>query len=188
MTKLKKKDYINLIILILIFLTIVAILTRFKYVYGSTMDWQNQHWAFPEYFRNLFYENHNFFPSFAFNIGGGQNIYNFAYYGLFSPIVLLSYLFPFIEMMDYIVITSILIVIISVVLFYIWLHRNNYNSNLCFLVSSLFLFASPIIFHSHRHIMFINYMPFLILGLIGIDNYFIKKKSSLIIIATFLMY
>ena len=42
--------------------------------------------------------------------------------------------------------------------------------------------ATPLLFHSHRHIMFINYMPFLILGLMGIDLYFDKKKSWLLIL------
>ncbi|HHX57385.1 MAG TPA: YfhO family protein, partial [Clostridiales bacterium] len=149
MTKLSKRDYVNLAILVMVFLAIVAVLTRLKYGYGSTTDWQQQHWVLPEYFRNLFYENHEVFPSFAFNIGGGQNIFNFSYYGLYSPIILLSYLFPFVDMLDYIVITSILTVISSVVIFYIWLRRNNYNSKICFLVSFIFLCASPLIFQSH---------------------------------------
>lgn len=34
------------------------------------------------YFRQQFYDTGDFFPEFAAGIGGGQNIYNFAYYGL----------------------------------------------------------------------------------------------------------
>lgn len=187
MTKLGRRDYVNIAILVMVFLTIVAVLTRLKYGYGSTTDWQQQHWVLPEYFRNLFYENHEVFPSFAFNIGGGQNIFNFSYYGLYSPIILISYLFPFIDMLDYIMIISILTVISSVVIFYIWLRRNSYNSKICFLVSFIFLCASPLIFQSHRQIMFVNYMPFLLLSLIGVDKYFNEKKSLFLIISTFLM-
>ena len=57
----------------------------------------------------------------------------------------------------------------------------------CFCSSALFLCAGPLIFHSHRHIMFINYMPFLILALISTDKYFEKGVKSPIIISTFLI-
>jgi len=42
MAKLKKQDYINFLILTIFYLVIVLVLTRFKYIYGSTTDWQNQ--------------------------------------------------------------------------------------------------------------------------------------------------
>ena len=53
-------------------------------VFGANMDWISQHSVFPEYFRQQFYETGQFFPEFAANIGGGQNIYNFSYYGLYG--------------------------------------------------------------------------------------------------------
>ncbi len=62
---------------------------------GSQIDWISQHTVLAEYFRQRFYSTHEFFPQFASELGGGQNIYNFAYYGLYSPLVLLSYAFPF---------------------------------------------------------------------------------------------
>ncbi len=49
----------------------------------------------------------SFFPEFALNIGGGQNIYNFSYYGLFSPVVLIGYLLPNVKMSDYMMVASI---------------------------------------------------------------------------------
>ncbi|MDE5539063.1 MAG: hypothetical protein K2J20_01080, partial [Bacilli bacterium] len=64
-----RKDIRNVIGLVFIFLGLVLFLTKFQYLYGSTLDWQTQHWAFAEYFRNLFYETFNLVPSFAFNIG-----------------------------------------------------------------------------------------------------------------------
>lgn len=185
--KFKKQDYINILILCLMYLFIIFLITHGKFMYGSKTDWDVQHWAFPEYFRNLFYETKNLIPSFAPNIGGGQNIFYFAYYGLLSPIILLSYLFPKVAMYDYITITSIIIVIISVILFYKWLKNKNYSSKICFCVSALFLCAGPLIFHSHRHIMFINYMPFLLLALISVDKYFEKDIKSPLIISTFLI-
>ena len=54
-----------------------------------------------------FYRTGQFFPEFALNIGGGQNIYNFSYYGLFSPVVLIGYLLPNVKMSDYMMVASI---------------------------------------------------------------------------------
>ncbi|MBQ7232519.1 MAG: hypothetical protein IJX07_04745, partial [Bacillales bacterium] len=54
-------------------------------LYGSMVDWLNQHQVFPEYFRQQFYQTGNLFPDFSWEIGGGQNLYQFSYYGLFSP-------------------------------------------------------------------------------------------------------
>ncbi|UKI58740.1 MAG: hypothetical protein L6V81_05085 [Clostridium sp.] len=68
------------------------------YLYGSELDWNNQHSIIPEYFRSLFYKNFDLFPDLALNIGSGVNIYNYSYYGFLSPIILISYLLPFISM------------------------------------------------------------------------------------------
>ena len=187
MKKLKKKDYVNIIILILIFVGIFFWLTKFQFIYGSTKDWNTQHWIIPEYFRNLFYKTKNLIPNFAFNLGGGQNIFNFSYYGLLSPFVLFSYLLPFVDMVYYMMGLSIVIVISSVILLYVWLRNNKFDSKVCFLVSLIFLLASPLVFHSHRHIMFISYMPFLILGLIAVDRLFLVKKKTMLILSMFLI-
>lgn len=160
-------------------------MTGSNYAYGSTLDWINQHWAFPEYFRKLFYETHNLIPSFAFNLGAGQNIYNFSYYGLLNPLILMSYFFPFIDMAYYIIGMMICVVMATISLLYIWL-RKRFDETTSFVGTFVFLFASPLIFHSHRHIMFVDYLPFTILCLFGIDKYFEKNKKSLLIISIFL--
>lgn len=182
-----KKDIKNLFLLLGIFAIILFLTTRFNYIYGSKVDWESQHWAFPEYFRNLFYSSHNLFPNFAFNIGAGQNIYYFAYYGFLSPIIFISYLLPFVKMVDYIMVSSICIVIITYILFYYFLRRNKFSSNTAFFATLILLCASPLIFHSHRHIMFISFLPMLLLGLLGVDRYFEKDKKFLLTFSAFLM-
>lgn len=186
MKKIDNKDIINVLALILIFLLIIFSIIGFNYVNGSTVDWDSQHWIFPEYFRTLFYKTKDLFPSFAFNLGSGQNIYNFSYYGLLSPIVLISYLFPFVRMVDYIQISIIITVILSIILMYYWL-RCKFDRKNAFICTLLFLLSGPLIYHTHRHMMFINYMPFLIMALIGVDNYFNKNKKTLLIISVFLI-
>ena len=187
MEKLSKKDKFNIFIVILIYLGIVFFITRGEYVFGSEIDWSFQHIAFPEYFRMLFYKTYDIFPDFALNIGGGQNIFYFAYYGLLSPIILISYLFPFIPMDFYLIFISILLGIISIYLFYVWIKGFKFSNSLCFVLTLLFGMSGPLLFHSHRHIMFVNYMPFLLLGLIGVRRYFSNGYKGLMVISIFLM-
>lgn len=184
---MEKKDWINIGILTLFLLLIVLIITNGGYYYGSTLDWSNQHFFIPEYFRTLFYDTFDLLPDYAFNLGSGQNIYYFAYYGLLNPFILISYLFPFIKMIDYIMISSILIVIIDIILLYKWLKSRKYNSSTCFIATMIFLCASPIIFHSHRHIMFVSYMPFILMALMGVDKYFKENKKWLLALSVFLI-
>ena len=181
------KKYNKIIVLTLFFIIYYLLTTKFgKYLYGSMLDWNCQHYYIPDYFRKLFYKTGDLFPSFAFNLGAGQNIYNLSYYGYLSPIILISYLLPFVSMKTYIQISSLLLVYFSVILFYKWI-STKFNSKISTVSTILFMLSTCLLFHSHRHIMFINYMPFLILGLIGVDNYFNKRKKTLLMISVFLI-
>lgn len=183
---MKKKDYIY-IFLCSLFVLLIYVVFSHNQIYGSSLDWGNQHFFIPEYFRTLFYETKDLFPDFAFNLGGGQNIYYFAYYGFLSPVIIFSYLFPFIAMMDYLIISEVILTILSVYLFYIFLKRNNYQSRTCFLATFIYITAAPILFHTHRHIMFVNYMPFVLLALLEIDKYVETKRRAPLMISIFLI-
>lgn len=184
--RVNKKDLINIAILLTIVTIVIIFCIHGGYLYGSELDWNNQHSIVPEYFRSLFYKNLDLFPDLALNIGGGVNIYNYGYYGFLSPIILISYLLPFLSMKTYIQISSILIVYSSVILFYYFL-RNKFKEDASLLGSIAFATASPLLFHSHRHLMFISYMPFLILALIGVDKYFKNDNKKLLSISILLI-
>lgn len=184
--RVNKKDLINIAILLTIVTIVIIFCIHGGYLYGSELDWNNQHSIIPEYFRILFYKNLDLFPDLALNIGGGVNIYNYGYYGFLSPIILISYLLPFLSMKTYIQISSILIVYSSVILFYYFL-RNKFKEDASLLGSIAFATASPLLFHSHRHLMFISYMPFLILALIGVDKYFKNDNKKLLSISILLI-
>lgn len=187
MKKFNKKDLLYIWIINLVFLGIVYYLTKNMYFYGSQLDWNAQHIPIADYFRTLFYNTHDLFPDFAFNLGGGQNIYNYSYYGFLSPIVLISYLFPKVKMVTYMTTAIVITVVISNVLLYLFLHKKNFSSEACFLATLLFAISSPISLHAHRHIMFINYMPFLIMGLFGVDKKINDGKGWLLSLSVFLM-
>ena len=183
----KLKDIIYVCLLAAVSFIMIYVCGGKYEVFGSRVDWIKQHFTFAEYFRMQFYETGELFPEFAKNIGAGQNIYNFSYYGFLSPVIMLSYLFPWVSMTDYIMAMSVISIVASVILLYLWLRGNVDNRFVCFLVAVIFLCSAPLIFHSHRHIMFVNYFPFLILALWGVDRYIAKKSPLLMILSMFLM-
>ena len=117
-------------------------------VFGANMDWISQHSVFPEYFRQQFYQTGQFFPEYAANIGGGQNIYNFSYYGLYNPIVLIAYLLPFMKMSDYLMTAGVICLAVSVCLLYGWLKKRGFSTEIAQGVAVLFLLAGPMIYQS----------------------------------------
>ncbi len=181
----KWKSYLFLFLLLIVLILFETNLSTS--LFGSTTDWLNQHTVFPEYFRNLFYKTHQLFPNFAFHLGAGQNIFYFAYYGLFNPWILLSYFLPMIKMSTYLECINLLSILASAFLLYHWLEKKKLDPHAIVLATGLFMCAVPIIYQAHRHFMFVSYMPFLIMGLIGIDRYFQKNQKSLIALSIFLM-
>lgn len=187
MKSLNKKDILYIWIIVLLFLGMIFLLSNAMYLYGSQVDWYAQHMTIPDYFRTLFYNTHDLLPDFAFNIGSGQNIYNFSYYGFLSPIILISYLMPFVSMKTYMIASTVITAIISSIMLYIFLKKKNYSSETCFITSLMFIMSSCIALHSHRHIMFITYLPFIILGLFGVDKKLDNNKGWLLALSVFLL-
>ena len=187
MKKISKKDYLFLLIIVAtIFLYVLLYTNFFKYSFGSMVDWDVQHWTIPDYLRKLFYNNKTLFNNLGINLGAGQNIFYYSYYGYLSPLIFVSFLLPFIPMHIYIQGISIISLLISAILLYRFI-LNKSNSTIA-LLSTLLLFSmTPLLFHAHRHIMFVIYYPFLIMGLYGVDNYISNKKSSLLILSIFLL-
>ena len=149
-------------------------------ILGSDLDWVNQHSVLPDYFRQRFYDTGQLFPDIMWNLGAGQNIYNFSYYGLFNPIIWISYLLPFVPMSLYIQITSILSYGASVVIFYCWL-KKKWDDRITLACTFLFLLAAPLVYHSYNQLMFVNYMPFLCAAFLGVDKYVEEKKKALLL-------
>lgn len=183
---MKKNTKMILLLTIFFIFYYLFVTNGCKFLYGSVLDWNCQHYLIPDYFRKLFYETGNIFPNFAFNLGAGQNIYNLSYYGFLSPVILISYLLPFVSMKNYIIISSIVLIYFSVILFYKWI-STKFDDKLSLISTIIFLLSTPLLFHTHRHIMFVNYMPALLLGLIGVDKYFDQNKKSLLILSVFLV-
>ena len=180
----KKMNYLTIILYSII---LIIILKGKNHLYGSNIDWINQHTTITELFRNIFYETKRLIPNYLFNIGAGQNIFNYSYYGLMSPIILISYLLPFLDMKKYIELASIVLYIVTGILLYKFLLSKKNSTKLSLLSTISFQTFASITYHFHHHIMFVWYFPFLILALKGVDKYRKEKKSLLLIISIFLI-
>lgn len=164
-------------------LVLIYCLLGEDYVFGSYIDWNSQHGVLPDYFRQKFYETGSLTGKYALELGGGMNPYTLAYHGMLNPVLLPSYLFPNLHMYHYIMISSIVLLFLSLILLYIWLRGQRFSRPIAYFASVMLAFAAPFLFHFHKHLMFVDYMPFLILSLIGIDRLLIRRKKLLFILS-----
>lgn len=153
-------------LLLLVFVSLCLILPEHA-LFGSEGDWFSQHVAVAEQYRTAFYETRKLLPDWL-PLGSGSNSYDFSYYGFLRPDVLISFLLPGIPMTYIISGYAILELAIGTLLCYFWLKRHVSLSFFAFLGAMLYSFAACL-FHAHRQIMFVNYMPFLLLALWGIE-------------------
>lgn len=154
--------------------------------FGSEGDWYSQHVGIAESLRQTMLETHSLIPQWI-HIGGGSSIYDFAYYGLLRPDILFSCLVPEINMKYIIAGYAVLGVLASVNLCYLWLKRQGISKRFAF-AGAVLLASSACFYHAHHQIMFVNYMPFLFLALLGVDRLFLKRRIGLLIFSLFMIY
>ncbi len=94
--------------------------------------------CYSDYFRQQFYDTGNLFPEFAMNLGGGQNIYNYSYYGLYSPLFCCPTHCLFVKMSTYVIVMEMLCLMASVLLLYLWLNRKGFGRAVSFAVAVIF--------------------------------------------------
>lgn len=151
-------------------------------VFGSTTDWFSQHAALAETIRDACLEQKTLLPFFL-PLGGGSNGFQFSYYGYLRPDILLGCLLPGIPMLYILIGYMVAGWGCSVLLCYWWLAEDEGHRGTAFWGSMLFLLAACF-FQSHRQVMFINYMPFLLAALLSIK----KKKYGCTALFLVLIY
>ncbi len=170
---------------LLLILILISISPAFSQnaLFGSEGDWLSQHTAAAALYRTAFYETGKILPDWL-PIGGGCSSYDFSYYGFLRPDVLISFLLPQVPMSYIISIYAILEFAAGTLLCYFWLKRHVTRPFFSFLGGILYCCASCF-YHAHHQIMFVNYMPFLILALWGIETLIQKGRFVLLTISLF---
>lgn len=183
-----KKSYLWLCPLLLTIFTLLCVLLILPKdsIFGSEGDWFSQHAAVAEQFRTIFQETGQILPDTS-PLGAGSNIYDFSYYGLLRPDVLISFLLPKVPMTAVISIYAILELIAGANLCWHWLRKHLSCPFFAFLGGILYACAACF-YHAHHQIMFVNYMPFLLLALLGVDRLLEKQKHGLLTWALVMVY
>lgn len=146
--------------------------------FGSLGDWYSQHVAVADSLRQTMLATGRLLPQWI-TLGAGSSTYDFAYYGLLRPDVLIACLMPEVEMKVIIAVYMIFCMIALVLLCYFWLKRDGRSCRIAF-AGALLLAFSTSLYQAHHQIMFVNYLPFLLLALIGVDRLVAKGKIGLL--------
>lgn len=185
--KAKKKQFLIHFVLLFLFTVLLLLLPmgtgRF---WGTEGDWYSQHTAAADSLRQTMLEQGRLLPQYI-SLGGGSSIYDFSYYGLLRPDVLFSCLFPQVDMKYIVSGYLFLCVTASVWLCYCWLKRYGLTSRFSFWGALLFA-TSTAFYQAHHQIMFVNYMPFLLLALLGVERVLEKKKWGMLCVSLFFIY
>ena len=145
--------------------------------FGSETDWYSQHVTIADYMRKNFYATGKLFPDFT-GLGGGTDFFSLSYYGFMRPDVLISYLFPHIEVEWFIQGYAMLEILLGGGLLYYWLHRKGFSDFTGF-ACGFFYVSANCFFQAHRQIMFVNYLPFLLLAFLCLDRIFAPKEQDI---------
>lgn len=148
------------LLLIIAFVVVVCVSVPGGKVYGSTTDWFSQHVVLAETIRTACIEQGTLLPGYL-PLGGGSNGFMFSYYGYLRPDILAGCLFPRVPMLYLVTGYMLLSYLACVLLFYELLLADGSREFMAFWGSVLFLLAACF-FHTHRQVMFVNYMPFLL--------------------------
>lgn len=160
--------------LIIILAVLTAAVIPDGYVYGSNTDWLSQHVTLAESIRTACLEQHTLLPAWI-GLGGGSNGYQFSYYGFLRPDIITGCLLPHIPMAVIIISYMQLLYAASVLLCFLWLRVEKLPPASAWLGAMLFMTAGCM-FHMHRQIMFVNYLPFLLLAFLCVA----KQKFKLL--------
>lgn len=178
----KKRDFVYLFILTAVFILLLLGALPKGCLYGSEIDWYSQHVTLAETIRSACLEQKTLAPAWI-SLGGGSNGYQFAYYGYFRPDIIIGCLIPGVPMTVILPVYMLAGYLAAVLLLYGWLRTEGMKPFFAFLGGGLFLTA-VCFFQTHRQIMFVNYMPFLVLALLLLR----KKRYAGVCICLFLVY
>lgn len=180
MKKILSGNYSYPVILVFLWSGLIFFTVPKGYIYGSAVDWFSQHTALAETIRKACLEQETLLPAFL-NLGGGTNGFAFSYYGYLRPDIILGCLLPQIPMYRILIIYMLLGYVVSVLLCCRWLEVETKSHSEAFFGSILFM-LSACFFHTHRQVMFINYMPFLMGALLSIKK---KHYGRTVVFLTF---
>ena len=146
--------------------------------YGS--DWLSQHLPLAETLRSAMLDSGRLLPLYL-HLGGGSSVYDFAYYGLLRPDILLGCLFPQVGMEYLLAGYSLAGIVLGTNLLFWWLRRRlrgEPSGARAAAFAAVLYAAATCLFHAHNQLMFVNYLPFLILTSLLLETGAARRISA----------
>lgn len=179
----------EILVFAIVLLVLFFIMSGLGYTFGNlNHDFHLQHVRLIEYLRESFYYTHDLLPSLVMNFGGGQSSSTLMYYGFLNPIILLSYLFPSISTLDYLMIVSYFTILLSFIGMLFLLKTLKTNNSIAIFLSICYAFAMPLLYHLGMHLMFIYYFPWMPISLWAMIYLIRTKKMWLFTICIALIF
>ncbi|VYS86158.1 Bacterial membrane protein YfhO [uncultured Blautia sp.] len=166
--KFTKINFLHLILILSAALLLTWLIVPKGHLFGSETDWYCQHVNIADAMRKQFFVSGKWFPDFT-ELGGGTNFYTLAYYGFFRPDVFLGYFLPWVSTETLVQGYAIFEILLGAGLFYFWLIKKKISNAAAFTAGILYVSANCL-FQAHRQLMFVNYLPFLLLSFLCLDN------------------
>lgn len=157
-----------LLVLVLLFTSLIILMVPSGCVFGSHTDWLNQHVTLAETIRRACLEQHTLLPGWL-ELGGGANGYQFSYYGYLRPDIIIGCLLPRIPMAYILIAYMLAVYLASVLICFFWMRSEGLRPLFSF-IGSVLLLTAGCMFHMHRQIMFVSYMPYLLLAFLCISK------------------
>lgn len=191
-----RKKYFYPVLLTGLFISFLILTIPDGALYGSYTDWLSQHVRLAETIRSECIARHTLTPAFL-PLGGGSNGYQVSYYGYLRPDILIGCLLPQVPMVYLIIGYMLTGYLLSVLLCYRWLltglsdtagdkdsHTDRASDCFIAFTGSVLFMTAACFFQTHRQIMFVNYMPFLMLALLAVK----KRRIRFLPVILFFIY
>ncbi len=190
MNKVQKKLLFDLLIITAVYGAILLLLHYNGYAIGNgdSSDFLSQHLKFFEYLRNNFWYSHDLFPQFNQSFGLGQSFVAMYYYGMYNPLLLLSYVVMIVNPFTYFLLMYYLLMVSAFFAMRLLLNRLNYDELIARVVSVMAAFTGTMLHHFAEHLMFMYYVPVMILSLFAIHLLIEENKKYLYIICVGLIF
>ena len=182
---MNKKDLKNIWMILLLFIIILVVLLNSKYSFGNTINYYKE-LKMLNILKNNYLETKRIIPTFINDNGVYYSSFNYIKYGLFNPIVILSY-FINISLDDYYSVLSVLSLGLAMILLYKFLFKEGFNRYSVLITSAFLIISKSLYLIMFNSILDMLVFPLIILAFMGAKKRLELNKGTLLSISIFLI-
>ena len=182
---MSRKDLKNIWLIILLFIVVLIVGLNSKFVFGNTINYFKELDVL-SILKNNYLRTKKIVPVFVNDNGVLYSVYNYAKYGLFNPLVILSYFINF-DLGEYYSVLSVISLGTSIILLYKFLFDNRYNRYSILITITLLIIGIDVYNIMFNSIIDILVFPFIIMAFMGAKKRLDSNKMILLSISILLI-